>query len=216
MESGSGGRIKIDKLMVSNFQSWRRKVELVLAFRDVEDAISDAVDPHTLEGAERKAWLRKDKIDRAMIELSLSDDMLENVRECDTARALWETILNIFERHTLVNKLRARREFYTVTMKPGEKVLPYMNRVRQRGATLKSMGVDVDDKEIAMAALNGLPARYEYIITALDAVSDRESRFTYDLVKSRLLQEEQRAHMRTEADHVDRSALFNRIADVAR
>ena len=151
-----------------------------------------------------------------MIGLSLSDDMLENVRECDTARAMCETILNVFERHTLLNKLRARREFYTVTMKPGEKVLPYMNRIRQLWATLKSMGVDVDEEEMAMAALNGLPGRYEYIITALDAVSDGESRFTYDLVKSRLLQEEQRAHMRTEADHVDGSALFNRTADVAR
>ena len=67
-----------------------------------------------------------------------------NVRECDTARAMWETILNVFERHTLLNKLRARREFYTVTMKPGEKVLPYMNRVRQLGATLKSMGEGAD------------------------------------------------------------------------
>ena len=55
MESGSGGGIKIDKLMESNFHSWKQKVELVLAFRDVEDAISDAVEPHTLEGAERKA-----------------------------------------------------------------------------------------------------------------------------------------------------------------
>ena len=59
-----------------------------------------------------------------------------------------------------------------------------MNRVRQLGATLKSMGVDVDDEEMAMAARNGLPAQYEYIITALDAVSDGESRFTYDLVKT--------------------------------
>ena len=53
MESGSGGGIKIDKLMETNFHSWKQKVELVLAFRDVEDAISDAVDPQTLEGPER-------------------------------------------------------------------------------------------------------------------------------------------------------------------
>ena len=90
-----------------------------------------------------------------------------------------------------------------------------MNRVRQLGATLKSMGVDVDDEYMTMAALNGLPARYEYIITALEAVSDGEFRFKYDLVKSQLRQEEQRAHMRTEADHVDGSALFNRTTDVA-
>ena len=53
--------------------------------------------------------------------------------------------------------------------------------------------VDIDDQEMAMAALNGLPVIYERLTVALDAVGNDEKSFSFDIVKSRLLQEEQRA-----------------------
>ena len=77
--------------------------------------------------------------------------------------------MDVFERHTLLNKLSARRRLYTATMEHGEKMLTYLNRVKQLAATLKSMGVAIDDQELAMAALNGLPSTYESLIVALDA-----------------------------------------------
>ena len=44
-----------------------------------------------------------------------------------------------------------------------------------------------------MAALNGLPASNESLIVAPDALGNDEKCFTIELVKSRLLQEEQRS-----------------------
>ena len=58
------------------------------------------------------------------------------------------------------------------------------------------MNVDIDDKEMAMAVLNGLPARFESLIVALDALGSEDKMFSLDFVKSRLLQEEQRAEMK--------------------
>lgn len=73
--------------------------------------------------------------------------------------------------------------------------------MKQLAATLKSMDVDIDDEELAMAALNGLPSSYESLIFALDALGTDEKAFTFDLVKSRLLQEEQRANERQLVSH---------------
>ena len=108
------------------------------------------------------------------------------MRDCETAMDMWETILNVFERHTLLNKLAARRQFYTVMMQTNEKVLVYINRVKKLAARFKSMKVDIDDKEIAMAVLNGLPARFETLIVALDALGNEDEMFALDFVKSRL------------------------------
>ena len=89
--------------------------------------------------------------------------------ECETAMDMWETILNVFERHTLLNKLAAQLHFvHTVAIQGNEKVLAYINPVKRLATRLKSMKVDIDDKEIAMAVLNGLPARFESLIVALD------------------------------------------------
>ncbi len=87
---------------------------------------------------------------------------------------MWQCIVNIFERHTLLNKLAARLRFYTATMPEDENTLAFTNRIRQLASALKSMGVDIDDKEIAMAVLNGLPERFNNLISALDALGNED------------------------------------------
>lgn len=74
-----------------------------------------------------------------------------------------------------------------------EKMLTYPNRKKQSAATLKSMDVKIDNQKLALAALNGLPPTYENFIVALDALGNDGKSFTFDLVKSRYLQEEQKA-----------------------
>ena len=207
-DQGGGGSIRIDKLTDSNFYVWKQKIQLLLALRDVDQYIIEGRVPSDENPDERRKWIRGDSKAKALIGLSLSDEHLEHVRDAETAREMWESILNVFERHTLLNKLAARREFYTVKMFQGEKVLAYINRVKQLAGILKSMSVNIDDKEMAMAVLNGLPARFEALIVALDALGNEEKIFSLDFVKSRLLQEEQRANMKSSSSNT--SALVNR------
>lgn len=211
---GSGGSVRIEKLTDTNFYVWKQKIQLLLALRDVEQYITEDVLPDDASASDRKTWLRGDNKARAIIGLSLSDEHLEHVRDATTAKDMWESILNVFERHTSLNKLAARRDFYTVRMSEGERVLPYINRVKQLAARLKSMNVNIDDKELAMAVLNGLPARFESLIVALDALGNEDKTFSLDVVKSRLLQEEQRANMKdANITKSHEPALINRAPD---
>ncbi len=52
-----------------------------------------------------------------------------------------------------------------------------------------------------MAVLNCLPPRFGTIITALDAIGDADPSFTFDKVRSRLLQEEKRSALRKGSEH---------------
>ena len=196
-----GSSTRIEKLSDSNYYAWKQKIVLLLALKDLDEYIE--CDP-PLEEEMLKIWIRHDRKARAIIGLSLSDEHLEHVRDVQTAKEMWNTIVNVFERHTLLNKLSARRRFYTVSMENGEKMLTYLNRVKQLASTLKSMGVEIDDQELAMAALNGLPPSYESLIVALDALGNEEKFFTFELVKSRLLQEEQRSLERESTDLVSK------------
>ena len=210
MDDQSAGSVRIEKLTDANYYVWKHKIQLVLALRDVDQHIFDDI-PDELSESDRRAWLRGDRKARAYIGLSLSDDHLEHVRGLESAKDMWEAIVNVFERHTLLNKLAARREFYTVEMLPNEKVLPYINRVKHLAAKLKSMSVHIDDKEMAMAVLNGLPSRFDSLIVALDALGNEDKVFGLDFVKSRLLQEEQRESMKSEgAKTLHGPALVNR------
>ena len=88
---------------------------------------------------------------------------------------MWESVLDIFEKHTLLNKLAARRSFYTATILESENVLTFANRIRQLASTLKSMKVTIDDEEMAMALLNGLPERFDSLMSELDALGDKKT-----------------------------------------
>ena len=92
--------------------------------------------------------------------------------------------------------MAARRKFYTAIKSETESVLHFSNRVRQLADTLLSMDVVIDDSERAMALLNGLPDRYHALISALDALGDEENTLSFNHVKGRVIQEEQRISMR--------------------
>eukprot|EP00171_Calliarthron_tuberculosum_P000903 IDg903t1 len=127
----------------------------------------------------------------------------------------------IFANYTNVipffNKLSASREFYTAATQSGEKMMNYINRICKMASVLQSMSVVIDDKELSMAILNGLPSSYGTIITALDAIGDEDDSFTFDKVRSRLLQEEQRRSLRASSQSSTRSlALVQNASDSRR
>lgn len=204
----SGSSFKIEKLADSNYFAWEQEIVSVLTLKYLDQYIEDSQTSFgdDSDGNLKAKWNRGDRKAQAIIGLSMSDEHLKHLRDSTSTRDMWTKIKNVVERHILLNKLTARRRFYIATMKNGEKILAYLNRARHLASILKSMNVNIDDKEMAMAVLNGLPECCETLIVALDALGLDDKSFPYDLVKSRLLQEEQRMNMRS--DGFDSSALI--------
>lgn len=82
-----------------------------------------------------------------------------------------------------------------------------MNRVQRLASIPKSMGLDIDNQAMVMDVLNGLPTKYDYTITALDAFADARE-FKLDVIEIGLLREEQRSAMRSGSSH-DESVLVS-------
>ena len=87
----------------SNYHYWKIRIEHLLILKDLQNFLYD--DPPTSTPAEIASWIKKAK----KAGLSLSNDLLENVRDVTSAKDMWTSIKNIFERHTLLNKLTARK-----------------------------------------------------------------------------------------------------------
>ena len=133
---------------------WKIRIQHVLALKDLDNFLED--EPPT-DSTQLAAWTKKDRKAQAIIGLTLSNDLLENVRDVNSTKNMWLAIKNVSERHTLLNKLSARKKFYSATMESNESVLKFSNRIRHLAATLKSMNVSISDSEMAMALPNGLP-----------------------------------------------------------
>ncbi len=106
---GETSSTKIDKLNHSNYHFWKIRVQHILTLKDLDDFLEEDPLVQTYSNtAEFLQWKKKDRKAQAIIGLTLSDDLLENVREVSTTKEMWLAIKNVFERHTLLNKLSAR------------------------------------------------------------------------------------------------------------
>jgi len=199
------GGIMIDKLTETNFHEWRQRIKMVLALRDLDDMLDEDGKPTDADARECAVWKRRDTKASAIIGLTVGSEQLEHVSGCKTMAEMWSTLQGVFQRKSLMNKMKARREFYTVELTVGEGMLGYINRVRNLGENLKAMGSEVTEMEVAMSVLNGVTSKYENLLVALDAKGEDE--LSLDFVKSRLLQEEQR--------QADKSPSTKRIGDMA-
>jgi len=178
---------------------------LVLALRDLDDMLDEDGKPTNAEDRKMALWKRGDTRASAIVGLTLESEQLEHVSGCKTTAEMWSTLQGVFQRKSLMNKMKARREFYTVEMTVGQGMLGYINCVRNLGEHLKAIGGEVTKMDVAISVLNGLTSKNENLLVALDAKGEDE--LSLDFVKSRLLQEE-----RLQAD---KSPATQRIGDAA-
>jgi hypothetical protein len=120
----SFGGFKIDKLTARNYHTWKQKIELVLAFRELDEVVFNIVSTNVMQDAAAAAeFKKKDVKAKAVIGLTLSDEHLEHFRGAETASEMWLAINNVFQRTSLLKKLAARRHFYTASMVDGKRIL---------------------------------------------------------------------------------------------
>jgi len=202
--AGMGG-IKSDKLTETNFHEWRQRIKMVLALRDLDDMLDEDGKRTDAEDRELALWRSRPTKASAIIGLTLESEQLEHVSGCNTTAEMWSTLQGVFQRKSLMNKMKARREFFTVEMTVSEGMLGYINRVRNFGVNLKAMSGEVTEMDVAMSVLNGLTSKYENLLVALDAKGEDE--LSVDFVNRRLIQEERR--------QADKSLSTKRIGDMA-
>lgn len=121
--------------------------------------------------------------------------MFEHVCELPAARDMYSSDFDVPQRHTLISKLRERRNFYAVEVNTEEKVLPATSRLQQLGAYLKAIDVQFGGKETATDISAGLRLLFGDTIAALDASGEDSKSSELDVVKCQLLRNEQRLEM---------------------
>lgn len=127
-ELGGGCSIAIVNLSDSDSHAWKQKIDLILTFIEADHVKSES---YTLRKStpEYIKWIQSDTLATVIIRLFTTDDMLEHIKDVASAKLTYENNCNVLQRLTLLNKLRAQQDFYTVKMRFGEKMLLNIIRV---------------------------------------------------------------------------------------
>lgn len=167
------------------FEYWKFRVQTYLEMKGVKKCLTEAL---PTDETEKKAFVAKDVVAKHLIVSFIADDHLEVVQEKTTAKEMWDALNTTFGKSGAVSQHLLRRQLIGMKMQNGEAMTEFFSRFDKVVRELKASGAKLEQDDIISHLTINLPACYDALVTALENVPN----LTLELVKSRLLSEEQK------------------------
>lgn len=166
-EGSIDAKYTISKLNGENYFLWRFKLKLLLIEKGVWHTISEAKpEPVTA------AWNKNDQKAQTTIGLNVDDLQIHHIRDCTSAKEIWETLKEVYEKDSPSNRLYLVRQIMSLKVNEGGDIEKHITKMTELFQRLFSLG-DMDPEFFKSAALLGsLPESYDGLVTALEARSD--------------------------------------------
>lgn len=140
-----------------NYANWAFRMEMHLVRKDLWDAVQNGGD--------------KDAKAKAEIVRYLPDHYLSTIKEYSTAKAMWAALANLYKSKSIAQQLQLRKQLTSLRKKGGESITQYAGRARELWTALKATGAALDESEVVMSFIAGLPDEYSVAVTVLEVTS---------------------------------------------
>ena len=117
------------------------------------------------EGDEAKALLKK------IIADSIEDHLIPQVSSLKTPKEMFDSLTKIFEGKNINRKITLRKQLKNVKIQNAETIQSYFTRVSQIKEQLVKVEEEVENAEVVIATLNGLPGSWHSFMQGMCARS---------------------------------------------
>ena len=171
----------IDKFNGENFNFWKFKIEMLLAFMDLWDIvdISEEALPSNADSKVLKEYQIHIKNPMFIIALNLADNQLAYIKSYKQFAEACKTLHNILETKSLSNILFSRCKFFMCKMQEDNNLLDHVNKVKAFVEQFCYLEVSVRDEDIIMTLLKSLLASHKYFITTLETIPMKKLMIDY-------------------------------------
>ena len=188
--------VDIDKLDTDNYAVWSAKMKAFLIIKDLWGAVSGQGEPKA--GADEKAL--------AQLSLHVKDHYLHMLSKAKTAAEAWQKLETVYQAKSTARQLHLKRELNSLRKEPHEPLVQCVNRATDMRDQLLAAGHTVEDQELIMCILAGLPREFDTVLAVLEIT---DSKLELGAVLAKLLQAEQRLGS---GERADNRALFTNKA----
>lgn len=158
--------------------------------------------PSQPSDAQKKAhadFVDKSQKARALIGLCVEDYHLPVIMDAANAKAAWDALANMYAQQSLANLVNLKRSFQGLALSPLETITVYLGRAQELVSQLKAVGQTVDEQDMVLQVLTGLPEDYKVVTTILE--NGDKSALTMSNVRAKLLLGEVRIQRSKEVDN---------------
>ena len=191
MSSMNLEKMKIPIFNGKNFADYKFRMKLILEEKElllyVENDINDLLQRRNeQDSASLITTIRKKEREcKSLLVQSLHDNMLEYVRDKETAFQMFEALKNKFEKKGILSQTYCRKKILNLKFLGDEKLDDFFLRYDALIRELKDSGGNVTENEVVSYLLLSLPESYDSILTALETVD--EEKLNLSFVKEKLL-----------------------------
>ena len=100
-------------------------------------------------------------MEKRIIADSIKDRLIPQVSSLKTPKAMFDALTKLFEGKNINQKMNLRNQLKNVKIQNEETIQSYFTKVSQIKEQLESIDEEVENAEIVMTTLNGLPRSQE-------------------------------------------------------
>ena len=172
-----------------NWGIWKPKMEDVLYLNDLHDPIDgNGEKPSNMDEGK---WKKMDKKAIALIRQYLDDSVFHHVASCESAKALWDKLVSLYESKSATSKAFLVRKLVQLRLDEEKSVAEHLNEFQDVINQLANMKVNFDDELQALLLMSSLSESWETLVVSLSN-SNANGTISLETVRSSLLNEELR------------------------
>jgi hypothetical protein len=184
--------LDVEMLTGKNWNSWSFRIKQLLTENDMEEFLEPMPAFHEVpEGNARDAevtkWKKKDRKAFAILSRTVSDELINKIRDAASTKEAYETLKKMFEGKDSIDKLNLRQKLHTLKMDNGKEMHSQIGEFEDIIRRLTVTGAVVQDDEKVAALLNSLPPSYSDIRRLIETLG-----LDYNQAVTRILFEEKK------------------------
>ena len=180
----------ISKLNGTNYASWSYQMRLIL----LECELFTVIEPGEVEPAdanEKLKYLSRQGKALAKIALAICDEQQIHVRHLTSPREVQKELERLYTpRDSKYRIVQLRRKLYSTKLNDYESMEAYLGQINQTVAELANVDNQIEDGDLAMTILCGLPEEWDTVVSTLCNVPEDEFKCTN--IKRKILAEAER------------------------
>ena len=156
---------KLDEKLegAEDFRAWRFRIILVMREQGLLKHVTEDVPEPEEEEAKEKYFKDQVKAMRIIAD-SIKNHLIPQVSSLETPKQILDSLTRMFEGKNINRKMTLRQQLKNVKMQSSESIHSYFSRANQIKEQLEAIGDAVENDEIVISTLNGLPRIWDGFI----------------------------------------------------
>jgi hypothetical protein len=159
---------KIDEKLegAENFIAWKYRVGLHMEECDLERFIEEEV-PEPKEDEAKEKHKKNQAMDKRIIADSIKDHLIHHVSPLKSLKKMMDGLTRLFEGKNINRRITLKTQMKNVKLQDSDSSQSYFSRVNQIKEHIEAIGDIVDEAEMVMTTLNGLPSSWDSFIQGI-------------------------------------------------